>query len=88
MKRTFSILLLLLLIFAPSFTFAASEPQWTEAQTERLIHWMKAADAEGLGAAAVGLPALQAAVNRGDDARRDELATASAVRLLQAHRNG
>ncbi len=43
MKRTFSILLLLLLIFAPSFTFAASEPQWTEAQTERLIHWMKAA---------------------------------------------
>ncbi|MCI4592455.1 L,D-transpeptidase family protein [Sphingobium sp. BYY-5] len=49
---------------------------------------MAAADAEGLGAVTADVPAVRAALTNADEASLDAVATAAAVRLLTAHRQG
>jgi L,D-transpeptidase YcbB len=78
----------LLLVLAPGSAMAAPAPQWKAAQVARLIEWMKAAESEGLGTVAADLPVLRSALTGPDDARLNDLATASAIRLLEAHRHG
>lgn len=85
------ILLALLLIVAPiSPAFASTAPtgHWTRPQVVRLLAWMTAAKDEGLGAVTAEVPALHAALAEQDQGQLDRLATASAVRLLNAYRHG
>jgi murein L,D-transpeptidase YcbB/YkuD len=65
-----------------------TKPHWARPQVERLIEWMTAADAEGLGAVTADVPAVRAALTDADATTLDAVATAAAIRLLTAHRQG
>jgi len=84
MKRMILLLLAGLLVASAPVT----HPHWTRPQVERLIEWMTAADAEGLGAVTADVPAVRAALTDADGTTLDAVATAAAVRLLAAHRQG
>jgi murein L,D-transpeptidase YcbB/YkuD len=84
MKRILFLLLAGLLVASAPVT----KPHWARPQVERLIEWMTAADAEGLGAVTADVPAVRAALTDADATTLDAVATAAAVRLLTAHRQG
>lgn len=83
MKRLFFVTLLWFL------AAAAAEPlHWHAGQASRLADWLDAAAADGLTPVAADAPVVRAAIAAKDPARLDGVATAAAVRLLQAHRTG
>lgn len=84
MKRMLLLLLAGLLVASAP----APLPHWTHPQVERLLAWMTAADAEGLGAVTADVPAVRAALADADGVRLDAVASAAAVRLLTALRQG
>ncbi|WP_336960794.1 L,D-transpeptidase family protein [Sphingobium aquiterrae] len=81
---------LLLLAFA-CFLPAASvpnPPHWHKAQAERLVEWLDAAADDGLAPVSKEAHVVRAAIAAGEEVRLDTVATAAAIRLLQAHRTG
>lgn len=82
------IIALLLLLLLPIAPLAADAPHWRLDQAERLVEWLEAAQADGLAPVAAEAPAVRAAIAAGDARQLDERATAAAVRLVEAHRNG
>lgn len=71
------------------FATAATEPpHWRAGQAARLADWLDQAPSDGLAPVAAEGPVVRAAIAAQDSARLDRLATAAAVRLLQAHRTG
>ena len=81
----------LLLIAFACFLSAASvpnQPHWQKAQAERLVEWLAAAADDGLVPVSKDAPVVRAAIAAGDSARLDMVATAAAIRLLQAHQTG
>lgn len=79
---------LVLLLILPIRPLAAETPHWRMDQAVRLAEWLEAADADGLSPSAAEAPALRAAIAAGDPRRLDESATAAAIHLVEAHRDG
>ncbi len=69
-------------------TASAEPPHWRVEQAARLADWLDRAPSDGLAPVAAEAPVVRAAITAKDPARIDHLATAAAVRLLQAHRTG
>ena len=63
-------------------------PHWTAAQARRLIEWLNAAAADGLGLVTPQARTVQAAIDNGEPLTLDVTATAASVRLLDAYRRG
>jgi len=66
----------------------AEVPHWEPAQVARLIEWLDAAKDDGLGPAASQAATVRDVLRTQDASRLDSVATAAAVSLLRAHRNG
>lgn len=79
---------LVLLLILPIRPLAAETPHWRMDQAVRLAEWLEAADADGLSPSTAEAPALRAAIAAGDPRRLDESATAAAIHLVEAHRDG
>lgn len=75
------------IIFSPAF-LAAATPNWNDRQAGRLIEWLKASKDDALSEGDKDAEQIGRAVAAHDAVRLDELATASAVRLARAHRDG
>jgi murein L,D-transpeptidase YcbB/YkuD len=84
MKR---LLCFIFLCLVPAIA-SAELPHWQHVQVARLIEWLDAAKDDGLAPAASEATAVRVALQAGDASRLDVVATAAAVRLLRAHRNG
>lgn len=80
-------LLLVLACLLPAAS-PGDPPHWQKAQAERLVEWLVAAAEDGLVPVSKEAPLVRAAITTGDPARLDMVATATAIRLLQAHRTG
>ena len=90
-KRLSSLMLLLglLVVGVPAQARAqAPAPLWNAAQVERLIQWLDFARNDALHVAAVEVPKLRAAQERGDAAELDQAANAAAVKLLDGYYQG
>jgi len=61
---------------------------WNPEQSQRLIAWLDAAPQEGLKTFDAEANSVRDALARQDQARLDVVATAAALELLDAHRNG
>jgi murein L,D-transpeptidase YcbB/YkuD len=85
--KKFWLLLVLAYQLAAAAT-AAALPHWQTAQAERLFEWLDAAADDALLPVSKEAPTVRAAIAFGDPARIDTVATAAAIRLLQAHRLG
>lgn len=84
MKR---LLCFIFLCLAPA-TAKAQPPHWQKDQISRLIEWLDAAKDDGLGPAASEAATVRDALRAADTLRLDAAATAAAIGLLRAHRNG
>jgi len=82
------ILLACLAIILPSAAIAAPVVHWNEGQAARLIEWLEASRDDALSGGDQDAGQIRAAMARSDQAQLDELATASAIRLMRAHRDG
>jgi len=81
------LLCFIFLCLAP--TIAKAEfPHWQKDQIVQLIEWLDAAKDDGLGPAASEAFTVRDALQTPDTPRLDSGATAAAVSLLRAHRNG
>jgi murein L,D-transpeptidase YcbB/YkuD len=80
-------LLIVLACFLPAAS-VPDQPHWQKAQAERLVEWLVAAADDGLVPVSREVPVVRAAIATVDAARLDTVATAAAIRLLQAHRTG
>lgn len=70
-------------------TAASTGPvHWRTEQAVRLADWLDRAPADGLVPVASEAPIVRAAIAAKDPAALDRVATAAAIRLLQAHRTG
>jgi len=81
------LLCFIFLCLAPA-TAKAEPPHWQKDQIARLIEWLDAAKDDGLGPAASEAVTVRDALQTADTQRLDSVATAAAVGLLRAHRNG
>ena len=81
-------LICFLLICLAQTSAIAEVPHWESRQAARLLEWLEAAADDGLGTVAPDIPAVRGALQSGDGQKLDTAATAAAIRLLRAHRNG
>lgn len=75
-------------VAAPEPAAAVAAPHWSKGQLDRLGQWLDAAPGDALNGVAAESDRLRAARSRGDAEAVDIVATAAAVHLLDAHRNG
>lgn len=82
------ILLAGLLAIAASSAHGAAVPHWNERQANRLIEWLEASKDDALSGGDDDAARIREAMAARDAVRLDQLATASAIRLARAHRDG
>lgn len=75
-------------LFLVTATANAEPPHWQRTQVARLIEWLDAAKDDGLGPAAAQAARVRAVLQTENVPGLDAAATAAAVSLLRAHRDG
>jgi murein L,D-transpeptidase YcbB/YkuD len=84
MKRLLaSLAACLLLAASPS-----PSPHWTLPQAQRLVEWLSSAADDGLSPVSIDTAGVKAAIAAGEGSALDTSATAAAIRLLTAYRQG